>query len=205
MKRVVIAASALVAVAALAPVTPVQAQAEKWDIDAVHSQATFTITHMMVSRVPGRFSQIGGTIMYDAKDVTKSSVEVTIPATSINTDNQKRDDHLRSADFFDVANHPNVTFKSTKVMKGSAKDKFQIEGDLTMRGVTKRVVLDAEFLGSGAVSMGGQGAKTVAGFDATTKINRKDFGINWNKALDQGGAVLGDDVNIAIHIEAIKK
>jgi polyisoprenoid-binding protein YceI len=205
MKRLISAASALVALAALAPVPSAHAQAEKWTIDAVHSQATFTITHMMVSRVPGRFSQISGTIMYDAKDITKSSVEVTIPATSINTDNQKRDDHLRSADFFDVANNPNVTFKSTRVLKGASKDKFQIEGDLTMRGVTQRVVLDAEFLGAGAVSVGGQGAKTVAGFDATTKVNRKDFGINWNKALDQGGAVLGDDVNIAIHIEAIKQ
>ena len=160
----------------------------------------FSIRHFF-SKVPGQFKDFSGTIVMDEKSPPASSVEVTIQAASISTDNERRDAHLRSPDFFDVDTFPTLTFKSTKVAP-AGKDKVKIAGDLTMRGVTKTVVLDVEFLGMGQVGIGGQSMGTKAGFDATTTVNRKDFGINWNKTLDQGGLMLGDDVAISLHVEA---
>ncbi len=127
---------------------------------------------------------------------------ITIPTAGIDTQNDRRDTHLKSADFFDAENNPTITFKSTKVEK-AGENKFKVTGDLTMHGVTKPTVLDVEFLGSGSHPMipGGK----VAGFSATTKINRKDFGITWNKTLDTGGTLLSDDVDIRIDVEAVQK
>jgi polyisoprenoid-binding protein YceI len=172
----------------------------RFDIDRAHSQVGFSIRHFF-SKVPGQFKEFGGTIVMDPEAPGASSVEVTIQAASISTDNEKRDAHLRSPDFFAADSFPMLTFKSTKVTP-AGKDRVQVTGDLTMRGVTKSVVLDVEFLGMGEVGLGGKSLGTKAGFDATTSVNRRDFGINWNKALDAGGVMLGEDVAISLHIEA---
>jgi len=145
--------------------------------------------------VPGNFDKFSGSIEYDPANPTAASVKVDIDPASINTKAEKRDNHLRSADFFDVATFPAMSFQSTKVTKGEG-NALSVEGNLTMHGVTKPVTLAVTFLGAGP-AMGGQ----RAGFQATTKINRKDFGINWNKTVDNG-MMLGDDVDINIGIEA---
>lgn len=186
------------AIATVAFAAPSLAEPEKFNIDNNHSVAGFQVRHFF-SKVPGRFNEMSGTIMYDAKDLSKSSVEVTIPAATINTQNERRDGHLKSADFFDVEKNPTITFKSTKVVPGKTADKFQVLGDLTMRGVTKPVTLEVTQLGVGLMGRG-----TVGGWEATTVVNRKDFGINWNRTLDQGGTLLGDDVTITLAIEANK-
>ncbi len=188
-----------VTLAALSWSSAAFAAREKYNIDPVHSQSSFTIRHLF-SKVHGRFNQTNGAILFDPKNLAGSSVEVTIPASSINTDNERRDNDLRSANFFDVANHADITFKSTKVIPGK-DSKFRVEGDLTIRGVTKKAVLDAEFLGAGATGMMG----TRAGFEASTTINRLDYGVSWNKTLDQGGTVLGNDVSIELSVEAQKE
>uniref|UniRef100_A0A832MMW7 Polyisoprenoid-binding protein n=1 Tax=Eiseniibacteriota bacterium TaxID=2212470 RepID=A0A832MMW7_UNCEI len=201
--------STLLALAALAAAGPASAQPQTFEIDAVHSGVSFKIRHFF-SKTPGRFDQMSGTIVYDEKNLAASSVQVTIPAATIDTDNERRDNHLKSADFFDVEKHPHITFKSTRVVPGATKGKFTIEGDLTMRGVTKKVVLNAEMLGMGAVTVGGRDMGFRAGFDATTTINRRDWGIVWNGTLDQkgvviGDAMLGDEVEIELHVEAVRK
>ena len=140
-------------------------------------------------------------IVFDEKTPANISVEASADANSIWTDNERRDGHLKSADFFDVEKYPVITFKSTKVV-AAGKNKYKITGDFTMHGVTKPVTFDAEFLGAGAVGVGGQSWGTTAGFTATTVINRKDFGVSWNKALDNGGAMLSDEVTINLNIEA---
>jgi polyisoprenoid-binding protein YceI len=196
MKRIPIAlALALTTFAASATAAPLT-----FEIDKAHSQVGFSIRHFF-SKVPGQFKEFSGTIVMDPNAPAASSVEVTIQAASISTDNEARDKHLRSPDFFAADSFPTLTFKSTKVAT-AGKDKVQVTGNLTMRGVTKSVVLDVDFLGMGEVGVGGQSWGTKAGFEATTTINRKDFGINWNKVLDQGGLMIGEDVAISLHIEA---
>lgn len=170
------------------------AQAATWDIDQAHSSVGFSIRHIF-SKVPGFFDKFSGTIEFDPANPTAASVKVDIDPASINTKNTQRDEHLRSGDFFDVAKFPAMSFQSTKVTKGEG-NALSVEGNLTMHGVTKPVTLAVTFLGAGP-AMGGQ----RAGFEATSKFDRKDFGIVWNKALDNG-TVLGDDVTIAIGIEA---
>lgn len=171
-----------------------------YNIDPGHSLVGFNVRHFF-SRTPGRFKDFSGTIQYDEKNLAASSVEVTIQAASINTENDRRDNDLRSANFFSSDTFPTITFKSTKVTAGS-DNAFKIEGNLTMRGVTKPVILDATLLGVGDVSMGGRASRRIAGFEAKTTINRKDYGIVWNRVLDQGGTMLGDDVAITLQIEA---
>jgi polyisoprenoid-binding protein YceI len=189
-------AAALVAVA---PALTVPAfAAETYGVDKAHSEVLFSIKHL-VSRVSGNFQDFDGKIVIDRAKPEASSAEFTIKATSINTNNARRDDHLRTPDFFDVAKFPEITFKSTKVVP-KGKDAFEVTGDLTMRGVTKPVVLAVSFLGDIKDQMGND----KAGFEATTTINRKDFGVLWNKALDQGGFVLGDDVKVTANLEAAK-
>ena len=183
-----LAASLLAAPAFAAPQT--------YEIDPVHSRVEFTIRHMF-SKVTGDFGAFKGTVVYDPASPAASSANVEIDANSIDTNNDRRDNHLRSADFFDVAKYPTLTFTSTKVVPGG-EGKFKIEGTLTMHGVSKPVTLDASFLGAGP----GMDGAPRAGFEATTKVDRKDYGIVWNKALDQGGTLLGDDVSISIEIEA---
>ena len=177
-----------------------QAAPTTWTIDPVHSKVSFSIRHFF-SKVPGSFNKFSGTIVYDPERPEASSVKVEIDPASIDTENEKRDGHLKSEDFFFVEKHPTMTFVSTKVLPGSEKGKLTVQGDLTMRGVTKPVTLDATFLGAGPTFQGTQ----HAGFEATAKVNRKDFNILWNRALDQGGTVLGDDVEIRIGIEASSK
>lgn len=176
-----------------------QAAPTTWTIDPVHSKVSFSIRHFF-SKVPGSFTKFSATIVYDPDKPEASSVKAEIDATSINTENEKRDAHLKSEDFFFVEKYPTLTFVSTKVL-AAEKGKLTVQGDLTMRGVTKPVTLDVTFLGAGPTFQGMQNA----GFEATTKVNRKDFNILWNRTLDQGGTLLGDDVDIKIGIEASSK
>ena len=182
---------------AVAPALTVSA-ADTYAVDKAHSEVLITVKHL-VSRVSGNFQDFDGKIVIDRAKPEASSAEFTIKATSINTNNARRDDHLRTPDFFDVAKFPEISFKSTKVQP-KGKDAFEVTGDLTMRGVTKPVVLAVSFLGDIKDQMGND----KAGFEATTTINRKDFGVLWNKALDQGGYVLGDDVKVTVNLEAAK-
>lgn len=179
---------------------PASAVPVAYDIDPAHSAVTFQVRHFF-SMVPGQFKQVAGTVLFDAETPEASSVDITIQAVSVDTRNEKRDGHLRTSDFFEADKHPTITFKSTKVMKTETKDMFKVEGDLTMRGVTKPAVLDVELLGAGPDGMGGE----RAGFAARTTVNRKDYGILWNKTLDTGGTMLGDEVKIEFLVEAVKK
>jgi polyisoprenoid-binding protein YceI len=179
---------------------PATASAATWDIDPAHSTIEFSVKHMMVSTVKGLFEKVKGTIELDEKDVTKSTVEVTIDLTSVNTHEPKRDGHLKSPDFFDVAKYPTATFKSTKVQK--AGKKLKVTGDLTLHGVTKPVVLDVE--GPSAASKTPFGT-TVRGVHATGKVDRKDFEIGWNKVLDNGGVLVGNEVTLEFNAELTEK
>lgn len=179
--------------------TAALASTTAFSIDNVHSGVEFKVRHFF-TKVPGRFTQVDGRILLDEQNVAGSSVEATIPASSVFTDNERRDNHLKTEDFFWVEQHPNITFKSTKIVPGE-DGTFRIVGDLTMRGVTKEVTLNATKLG--VMDAGQMGVR--AGFEATTTVDRKDFGINWNRALDQGGVMLGDEVEIALNISAVHK
>ena len=196
MKRIFASFTAVIIALAL----PVMASASTWTIDPDHSNLGFKIRHLMVSNVKGSFNKHTGTVELNEKDITKSKVEVSIETASINTNVQKRDDHLKSADFFDVAKYPAMTFVSKKVAK-AGKDKLKITGDLTLHGVTKEVVLSVD--GPSAESKDPWG-NIRRGASATTTINRKDFGLVWNKALETGGVVVGEAVNITLEIEMIK-
>jgi len=195
--------AAVAALLTLAFTASAQAAVETYALDPSHTVVGFSIRHFF-SQVPGSFKEFSGTMKLDTANLDASSVDATIQATSIYTNNDRRDNHLRSSDFFEVDKYPTITFKSTKVTK-AGDNKLQVAGDLTMKGVTKPVVLDVEFLGAGSVTVEGRAAGQRAGFSATTKINRKDFNILWNKNLDQGGTMLGDDVTINIGVEAIKQ
>lgn len=177
-----------------ASVTPAE-----YSVDASHSRVGFTVRHI-VSKVTGKFNEFEGTFTFDAKKPELAKVEFAAKAKSIDTDHEKRDEHLRSADFFDTDQHKELKFVSKK-FTSKGKNKFKLEGDLTIRGVTKPATFDVEFLGEDKDPWGG----IRAGFTASTKINRKDFGIVWNKTLDSGGVLVGDDVQITLEIEAVKK
>jgi polyisoprenoid-binding protein YceI len=192
MKRIIL--PLVLAIMAL----PAVALAGTWNIDSVHSSVGFQIRHMF-SKVNGSFTEYSGTINYDPDDLENSSVEVVIAAASVNTNNEKRDGHLQGEDFFWVEKNPEITFKSTKVTKNG--DALLIEGLLSMRGKENPVVLEAEFLGSGTDAWG----NNRGGFTATTKVDRKEWDIVYNKALDKGGALLGDDVTITLEISAVLK
>ncbi len=189
---------AIALIAALSLCTPVFA-AETFVIDNNHSDATFRIRHL-VSRVSGRFNEIAGEVVIDKEVPSKSSVAFSIQAASVDTASERRDTHLQSADFFDVENHAEITFKSTSVTK-KAEGEFDVEGELTMRGVSKTVVLPVEFLGFAQDNRG----RTKAGFSTRTRLNRKDYGILWNSTLDAGGVVLGDEVDVEINLELNQK
>ena len=170
-----------------------------WQIDPTHSLVEFSVRHMMVSTVKGRFAGIRGTITDVADDPTQSSVEVEIDASSITTADERRDSHLRSPDFLHADEHPTLRFKSTRI--SGSREEFAVVGDLTVRGETREVSLEVTFNGVGTSPYG----QTVAGFSATTKLNRKDFGLNWNVALEAGGVLVGDQIKIAIELEAVKQ
>lgn len=195
MKRIITALCTIIALS-----LPSMAIAATWTIDPEHSHVEFKVRHLMVSNVKGNFEKFSGTVDIDDKDITRSKVSVAIDTNSINTNVQKRDDHLRSADFFDVATYPAMTFVSKKVAK-AGKDRLKVTGDLTLHGVTRQVVLDVEGPSKETRDPWGNIRK---GATATTKINRKDFGLNWNKALETGGVVVGDEVTITLEVEMIK-
>ncbi|AKJ06887.1 polyisoprenoid-binding protein YceI [Archangium gephyra] len=188
------------AIAALVLAAPSLAFAAEYEIDSAHSGAQFSVKHMMVSNVRGAFSKVTGTANIDEKDITKSTVEAVIDATTINTNEPKRDEHLKSPDFFDTAKYPTITFKSTKVEK--AGQNLKVSGDLSMHGVTKPVVLDVEGFTTEAKDPWGN---TKRGGTATTKINRKDFGLGWNKVLETGGVAVGEEIAITLDLELNKK
>lgn len=170
----------------------------QWNIDTTHSSADFTVRHMMVTNVRGSFSNIDGVINFDPANPATSSVDVTIDVNSINTGVEDRDNHLRSADFFDIATYPSITFKSTNV-DITGDDSAKVTGDLTIRDVTKSVVLDVEFLGQGGSPFG----DTRAGFEASTKIDREAFGLTWNQALEAGGVLVGKDIKINLDVQGV--
>ena len=190
-------ASTLLTLSALQLTSEAAATPQTYQIDPDHSRVEFTIRHMF-SKVTGSFDEFSGTIKYDADAPATSSVSAVIQASSIDTNKPERDKHLKSPDFFDVATYPTLTFTSTKVTP-TPDGKLRIQGALTIHGVTKPVVLEASFLGSGP----GLDGATRAGFEGATKVDRKDFGILWNKTLDKGGTLLGDDVQISLQIESI--
>lgn len=195
MKRLLASISTIIALA-----LPALASAATWNIDPDHSNIGFKVRHLMVSNVKGSFDKHTGVVEINDKDITKSKVQVTIDTASINTNVQKRDEHLRSADFFDVAKFPTMTFVSKKVAM-AGKDKLKVTGDLTLHGITKEVVLNVE--GPSKESKDPWG-NIRSGATASTKINRTDFGLVWNKALETGGVVVGEEVTITLEIEMIK-
>jgi polyisoprenoid-binding protein YceI len=169
-----------------------------YNIDTTHSNVGFRVRHL-VSKTSGEFTKFSGTIVSDFENLDASSVEFVIQAASIDTRDAKRDDHLRSADFFDVEKYPEITFKSSKITRVN-DDTFAVAGTLTMHGVSKEITLMVDFLGE-MNAMGG----TRAGYELTTTVNRRDYGVSWNRALDAGGFVLGDEVEVIIALELIKQ
>jgi polyisoprenoid-binding protein YceI len=188
-------------IVAVALMVPLYAQAATYTLDPAHTSVGFKVKHLMITNVKGVFEKFQGTMILDEKDITKSKISATIEVASINTNIAKRDDHLRSADFFDAAKYPVMTFESTKIEKVAA-DKLKVTGNLTIRGVTKPVVLAVEGLNQEVKSMQG-GFKR--GASATGTINRQDFGVSWNKRLDAGGVVVADEVHIIIDAQLDKK
>lgn len=171
-----------------------------WQIDPTHTTVGFTGKHMMFTTVRGGFRDVSGTIALDEANPAASSVEVEINAASIDSGVEQRDGHLKGADFLDVENNPKVTFKSTRVEPRGA-DRARVTGDLTIRGVTRPVTLETQLTGRGTNPWG----KQVVGFEGTTRINRKDFGLTWNVALETGGFLVSDELKIELDVQAVKQ
>lgn len=169
----------------------------KYSFDLSHSTLGFEVKHMVISTVDGKFKKFDGSLEFDGKDPQSIKVNVTVDMSSIDTDEEKRDGHLKSPDFFDVANYPTATFISKKVVKKD--DAYELIGDLTLRGVTKEIVIPFTFNGSITDPWG----NNRVGFEGSSLINRKDFGVSWNKTMDNGGLVVSDEVKLKIHLEAI--
>lgn len=180
--------------------TATQPAVSTWNIDAAHSVAEFKVKHMMISNVKGQFTGVSGKLTLDEADVTKSSIEATIDAASITTGEAQRDTHLKSADFFDVEKFPALGFQSTRVTRKN-EDELIVDGELTIHGVTRTVRFSVE--GPTAPGKDPWG-NTRVGVLATTKINRKDFGLTWNAALETGGILVGEDVTITLDVQFIK-
>ena len=196
MKRHIVAIIALLAFA-----IPVLSDASTWQIDPDHSSFQFKVRHLMVSNVKGGFTKASGVVTIDEKDISNLKVELTIDAASVSTDHAKRDEHLRGPDFFDVAKYPTLTFVSKKVIKAGPEN-LKVTGDLTIHGVTREVTVDVEGPTPEVKDPWGNFRR---GATATTKINRKDFGLTWNRTLETGGVVVGDDVTIYVEVELVKK
>jgi len=171
-----------------------------WNIDPTHSSAQFKVKHMMISNVKGEFTAVTGSLKHDSEDPTNSYVEASIDAGTINTRDTQRDAHLKSSDFFHVEEHPALTFKSTRISK-TAEGGLAVTGDLTIRGVTRPVTFEVEGPTAPAKDPWGN---TRVGLSANTRINRKDFGLTWNAALETGGILVGDEVTITLDVEFIK-
>jgi len=193
--------SLLATSASLVLLSPTSASAGTWDIDPAHSTVEFSVRHMMVTTIKGQFQKVKGTVELDDKDASKSTVDVSIDTASIDTREQKRDAHLKSADFFDAAKFPAITFKSTKVEK-AGKGKLKVTGDLTMHGVSKPLVLMVE---GPSASVKDPFGRTVRGVMAIGKLDRKDWGMTWNKALDTGGFMVSDEVKLEINAELAER
>jgi len=174
--------------------------ASNWNIDPTHSAIHFAVRHMVVSKTRGRFARWNGKLVFDPKKPAASSVEVTIDPASIDTGDAQRDAHLRSPDFFDVEKFPTASFKSTRI-EDAGRDRYRVTGDLTLRGVTRPVVLNATYEGTGKDPWGGE----RAGFSASVTVDRKDFGLEWNKALETGGLLVGEKVELTVEVEAVKE
>ena len=187
-------------VAALLAV-PLTAPAAMWDLDPAHTSVQFSVRHLMVSNVRGEFAKTSGSVQADESDPAHAKIEATIDAASVSTRIEKRDTHLRSPDFLDVAKYPTITFASTKI-EAAGSGHFKVTGDLTLHGVTRPVVLDVQ---GPTPEIKDPWGKTRAGAQATTTINRKDFGLIWNQTLDAGGVAVGDEVAITIDVEATKR
>jgi polyisoprenoid-binding protein YceI len=197
LRKVLVPFFALAAIVAIAAA----ARADTWNIDPAHTNVEFSVRHMMISNVKGQFEKLSGTVTSNGTDPNSVHMDVVIQADSINTRIDKRDAHLKSPAFLDVEKFPTITFKSTKI-EPAGDGKWKLTGDLTLHGVTKPVVLDV--VGPTPPIQDPFG-KTRAGASATTKINRKDFGIIWNQPMEAGGVLVGDDVAISIEVEAVKQ
>lgn len=174
--------------------------AETWNIDPSHTLVEFAVRHMMLATVKGNFSGVSGTLIGDPNDLTNAKISVSVDINTIDTRNADRDQHLRSADFFDAENFPKMTFESRNITR-TGENTYNIEGDLTIRGTTRPITLEAEFMGVGPDPWG----NTRAGFEATGKLNRKDYGLTWNAALETGGVLVGEEVKITISAEFVKQ
>jgi polyisoprenoid-binding protein YceI len=171
-----------------------------WIVDAVHSQATFSVKHMMVSTVKGQFKVLSGSLNIDEQNPANSWVQAEVDTASIDTRDENRDNHLRSADFFDAASYPKITFKSTKV-EPNGNGEYKVSGELSMHGVTKPAVFEVEYSGQSKDPWGNQ----RAGLSARTKVSRKEWGLTWNQVLETGGFAVSDDVKIEIDLSTIKQ
>ena len=183
-------------------VSPEQTGTTTWTIDASHSAAEFSAKHMMITTVKGRIADVRGTLTLDEKDLNRSAVEVELGAASIDTRNDQRDGHLRSADFLDVEQFPTITFRSRRV-EGAALSEgttFRLVGDLSIRGVTREIVLDATYEGRGRDPWGGERVS----FSADTRIDRRDFGLTWNAALEAGGVLVSNEIKLHLEVQAIR-
>ncbi|EAF5413088.1 polyisoprenoid-binding protein [Listeria monocytogenes] len=173
---------------------------EKWNVDPAHSSIEFQVKHMMVSKVKGAFSDFTADIEMDPEDLTSAKLNFSVAAASVDTRQAQRDGHLKSEDFFNVEKYPNVTFTATKIT-ADGDDEYEVTGDLTIRDVTKPLTLEVSYEGTGKDP---NTSNMVAGFEAKGKFNRKDFGLNYNAALETGGVLIGDEVKLNIQIEASK-
>lgn len=189
-----------VAPASMVSAAPTPAAMETYKVDAEHTNIGFRVSHLVFTKVPGRFNKFEGSLSLDRADLTKGSVTLTIDAASIDTNEPARDKHLKSDAFFDVERFPKITFQSTRVRQ-IAQNKFQVEGNLTIRDVTKQVTMDVDVLGFGP---DGYGAFRAA-FEAHARINRQDYGVSWNDVVEGGGLMVGNDVEINLSIEAIRQ
>jgi polyisoprenoid-binding protein YceI len=170
-----------------------------WKLDPAHTSVEFSAKHMMITTVRGRIADVEGTIFTDEENPSNSSVTAVLKAASLDTGNEQRDQHLRSADFLDVENFPNITFESKRI--DGSKDHFKLVGDLTIRGVTRELTLDVTFEGEGKDPWGGE----RAGFTASGKIDRRDFGLTWNQALETGGVLVANEIKISVEVQATKQ
>lgn len=180
-----------------------QQSVTRWRIDPAHTQVEFKAKHMMITTVRGRFSEVSGWVEADEANPENSRVEVEIDASSIDTRVGDRDTHLRSEDFLDVERHPKITFRSKRIEGAHAQegDEFRVVGDLTIRGETREVVLDARYEGRGTDPWGGE----RAGFGATTRIDRRDWGLTWNQALETGGILVSNEIDIELEVQAVRE
>jgi polyisoprenoid-binding protein YceI len=182
------------------PATLPTATTTSWNIDPVHSVAEFKVKHMMISNVKGQFTRLNGTLSLDESDITNSRVEASIEAASITTRDEQRDGHLRSAEFFDVEKFPTLSFRSTRITR-TGDEELSVTGDLTLHGVTRSVVFKVE---GPTVAAKDPWGNTRRGLSATTRINRRDFGLTWNSTLEAGGILVGDEVTITLDVQFIK-